>query len=66
MFTANRGVGNWDVYKMDAEGQNVVRLTDDPAKDDRASWSLDGTKIVYTAPAQPLTCHFGFSTKIKT
>ena len=39
---SNRGVGNWDIYKMDTDGQNVVRLTDDPAKDDRASWSLDG------------------------
>jgi len=39
---SNRSVGNWDIYKMDTDGQNVVRLTDDPAKDDRASWSLDG------------------------
>ncbi len=54
VFMSNRGVGNWDIYKMDTDRQNVVRLTDDPEKDDSASWSLYGTKIVYTTPAQPL------------
>ena len=37
VFMPNHGVGNWDICKMDTDGQNVVRLTDDPAKDDRAS-----------------------------
>ena len=34
---------------MDTDGQNVVRLTDDPAKDGRASWSLDGGRIAFTS-----------------
>ena len=49
VFMPNYGVGNWDIYKMDTDGQNVVRLTDDPAKDDRASWSLDGGRIAFTS-----------------
>ena len=32
VFMPNRGVGNWDIYKMDTDGQNVVRLTDDPQR----------------------------------
>ena len=59
VFMSNRGVGNWDIYKMDTDGQNVVRLTDDPAKDDKASyWSPDGTKIVYTVQPNLLNLPF--------
>ena len=49
MFTSNRNRENWDIYKMNIDGQNVVHLTDDLAKDDRASWSLDGKQIAFTS-----------------
>ena len=31
-FTSNRD-GNFEVYRMDADGANTVRLTDNPARD---------------------------------
>ena len=31
--------GNEEIYVMDADGSNVVRLTDDPARDAEPSWS---------------------------
>ena len=37
VFTSNRNRENWDIYKMNIDGQNVVHLTDDLAKDDWAS-----------------------------
>lgn len=39
----------FDVYVMDAEGKNVVQLTDDPANDDDAVCSPDGSKIVFSS-----------------
>ena len=37
VFTSNRNRENWDIYKMNIDGQNVVHLTDDLAKDNCAS-----------------------------
>ncbi|MBM3216938.1 choice-of-anchor D domain-containing protein, partial [Candidatus Poribacteria bacterium] len=41
--------GNGDIYVMDANGSNLVRLTTDPAYDYEPDWSPDGTKIVFTS-----------------
>ncbi len=38
-----------DIYVMDVDGSNVVRLTDAPGLDHFASWSPDGTKIAFTS-----------------
>lgn len=38
---------NVDVWKMDADGTNMQRLTDEPGEDRGASFSSDGSKIVY-------------------
>lgn len=37
--------GNLDIYRIDKNG--VVRLTDNPARDERPVWSPDGTKIAF-------------------
>ncbi len=42
------GGGNWDVYVMDADGQNRTRLTDNPTDDYAPAFSPDGTKIAFT------------------
>lgn len=36
-----------DIYVMDAEGSNVVRLTDDPASEYQPVWSPDGERIAF-------------------
>ena len=39
--------GNFEIYTMDADGTNLVRLTDHPAFDAFPSWSPDGSKIAF-------------------
>jgi Tol biopolymer transport system component len=36
-----------DIYVMDADGSNVVRLTDDPADEFQPVWSPDGSRIAF-------------------
>jgi Tol biopolymer transport system component len=39
--------GRFDVYTMDPDGTDLVRLTDDETVERQPSWSPDGTKIVF-------------------
>jgi Tol biopolymer transport system component len=36
-----------EIYVMDADGSNVVQLTDSPGDDTRPAWSEDGTQILF-------------------
>ena len=47
-FTSNRD-GNFKIYVMDADGDNLRRLTNNPAIDGSPSWSPDGKRIVFTS-----------------
>jgi Tol biopolymer transport system component len=38
---------NREIYVMDADGGDPVRLTDDPADDGAPAWSPDGSQIVF-------------------
>lgn len=38
---------NWDIYVVDSNGQNVRRLTDDPAIDGLPTWSPDGKWLAF-------------------
>jgi Tol biopolymer transport system component len=39
---------NIDIYVMDADGSNVIRLTDHPANDQDPDWAADGQSIFFT------------------
>ena len=46
-FSSNRS-GNFDLYVMDPDGQNLRRLTSGPSNEGEPAWTPDGTRIVYT------------------
>lgn len=41
--------GNEEIYVMNADGSNVVRLTNSAAADMQPAWSPDGTRIVFAS-----------------
>ena len=47
VFGSNRNSGNHDVFIMDIDGGNQVRLTTSLAYDDQPKWSPDGSKIAF-------------------
>jgi Tol biopolymer transport system component len=46
-FKSNRGGNNYDIYVMDADGRNPVRITDHPANDHDPAWMPDGQSLVF-------------------
>ena len=45
-FASNRD-GNFEIYTMDPDGTNELRITSSPGSDLSPSWSLNGTKIAF-------------------
>ena len=47
-FKSSRG-GNWDAYVMNADGSNVIRLTDHRANDHDPVWMPDGQSVIISS-----------------
>ncbi|CAN5497806.1 hypothetical protein BH23CHL2_BH23CHL2_06520 [soil metagenome] len=47
-FTSDRD-GNWELYTMTAEGENIIRLTNTPHNEGWPSWTPDGEQIVFSS-----------------
>lgn len=45
---ASERTGNWELFTMNANGSNVINLTNSPTDDERPSYSTDGQKIAFT------------------
>ncbi len=41
--------GNWEIYRIDRDGSNLVALTSDSASDGLPTWSPDGSKIAFVS-----------------
>ena len=41
--------GNSDIYVIDADGKNLIRLTQNPGYDSIPNWSPDGQRIAFTS-----------------
>ncbi len=48
VFASNRD-GDWDIYSMDANGNNLLQLTDHPASDEDPACSPDGRRIAFVS-----------------
>jgi Tol biopolymer transport system component len=46
---ASKRDGNWEIYTMDRNGDNLTRLTTDPADDTNPAWSPDGSRIAFSS-----------------
>jgi len=48
-FKSNRGGNTYDIYVMNADGSNAVRVTDHPANDHDPVWMPDGQSLIFNS-----------------
>ena len=48
-FKSNRSGNQYDLYVMDANGANAVRVTDHPANDNDPVWMPDGQSLIFNS-----------------
>ena len=62
-FTSNRD-GNSEIYVMDADGENLQRLTNHPDSDFHPSWSPDGKWIAFLSRRDQVRFKHGITAEI--
>ena len=45
----SRRTGNAEIFVVDADGSNVIQLTDHPGSDGAPAWSADGARIAFSS-----------------
>ncbi|MDE0504722.1 MAG: DPP IV N-terminal domain-containing protein [Candidatus Poribacteria bacterium] len=48
VFASNRD-GDWDIYSMDVNGENLLQLTNHRTSDEYPAWSPDGKRIAFNS-----------------
>ncbi|HEV7902597.1 MAG TPA: hypothetical protein VGO96_02055, partial [Pyrinomonadaceae bacterium] len=56
-YYINNAVIQDDIYVMNADGTNEVRLTEDLGQDNNPAWSPDGSKLVYAHTNYDFCCN---------
>jgi TolB protein len=49
VFDRSTSGGNQDLYAVDLDGSNLVRLTSEPSDESQPEWSPDGRRIAFTS-----------------
>lgn len=49
MSLTREGAGNYEIYIMNSDGQNIMRLTNNSANDGLPTWSPDGSTIAFVS-----------------